>query len=234
MIEEEDFETYLSISKDKFQIIVFDIKNSKNLFSNETIYDNKKKFQILEHLVDFLDTNIFKIEKLISTFVRNITFVIDRDENLSVDICVKKKNYDELINHKNLENMLIEAKDIFKENYQDQRITHIVISNYLVNGKKYSTFINNLHGNDLCLEINFSSISNEFISSLEKILEKYQIKISQFLNGNYIKNFFNRTKLEPSEMIFKIKHGYNVNEVLLVPKNDENKGFFEKFFQLFS
>ncbi len=234
MIEEEDFETYLSISKDKFQIIVFDIKNSKNLFSNETIYDNKKKFQILEHLVGFLDTNIFKIEKLVSTFVRNITLVIDRDENLSVDICVKKKNYDELINHKNLENTLIEAKDIFKENYQDQRITHIVISNYLVNGKKYSTFINNLHGNDLCLEINFSSISNEFISSLEKILEKYQIKISQFLNGNYIKNFFNRTKLEPSEMIFKIKHGYNANEVLLVPKNDENKGFFEKFFQLFS
>ncbi len=35
-------------------------------------------------------------------------------------------------------------------------------------------------------------------------------------------------------MIFKIKHGYNANEVLLVPKNDENKGFFEKFFQLFS
>ena len=27
---------------------------------------------------------------------------------------------------------------------------------------------------------------------------------------------------------------YNKNEVILIPKNIENKGFFEKFFQLFS
>ena len=35
-------------------------------------------------------------------------------------------------------------------------------------------------------------------------------------------------------MVFEIINGINENEVNLVPKNTINKGFFEKFFQLFS
>ena len=35
-------------------------------------------------------------------------------------------------------------------------------------------------------------------------------------------------------MANKLQNGYNHNEIILVPKNIGNKGFFEKFFQLFS
>ena len=35
-------------------------------------------------------------------------------------------------------------------------------------------------------------------------------------------------------MANKLNNGMNKNEVQLVSKNVENKGFFEKFFQLFS
>ena len=52
--------------------------------------------------------------------------------------------------------------------------------------------------------------------------------------GGYIKNFFKDEKGELSEKALKLKDGLNVNEVILVPKNIKNKGFFEKFFQLFS
>ena len=38
---------------------------------------------------------------------------------------------------------------------------------------------------------------------------------------------------EMSLMAHKLINGYNDNEVTLVQKNRENKGFFEKFFQLF-
>jgi hypothetical protein len=34
-------------------------------------------------------------------------------------------------------------------------------------------------------------------------------------------------------MANKLKNGLNKNEITLVSKNPENKGFFEKFFQLF-
>jgi hypothetical protein len=40
--------------------------------------------------------------------------------------------------------------------------------------------------------------------------------------------------VEASLMAHKILNGYNDNEILIVPKIELNKGFFEKFFQLFS
>jgi len=129
---------------------------------------------------------------------------------------------------------LTEVKDLFKENYQEQTIMHMVINNYLVNGKNYSSFENGLNSDNLCLEVNFISISNDLVITFDKILEKYQIKISQYLNTNYVKNCFKDDNIELSEMAYKLRNGYNDNEVILVPKHIENKGFFEKFFQLFS
>ena len=111
---------------------------------------------------------------------------------------------------------------------------HILISNHQINEKNYSSFVNNLNRDDLCLEVNFIHISNNLVFKLDKILERYQIKIINYLDGNYIKDFFKDDDIELSEMAHKIINGFNYNEVMSVPKNIENKGFFEKFFQLFS
>ncbi|RPG96008.1 MAG: hypothetical protein CBD99_003625 [Candidatus Pelagibacter sp. TMED239] len=234
MAEEIDFETYLSLTKRKFEIYLFDKKNLKNLYKEEMKLENNFNSLDSEILSKFLDNHIFKIEKIIGKFIKNIYLILEDDVNFQVSICIKKKNYSNLINKKNLENTLIEVKDLFKESYQHQTITHMIISNYLINGKNYSSFIDNLRGDNLCLEINFMSISNSTIFVFDKTLEKYQIRISQYLNGNYIKSFFNDQNIELSEMANKLRNGYNHNEVILVPKNIVNKGFFEKFFQLFS
>ena len=91
MIEEIDFETYLHISKDKFQIFLFDKKNLKNLYKEELKLQEKFDFLDLINLSKFLDDNIFKIEKLAGNFIKNIFLVIESDENLHVNIAVKKK-----------------------------------------------------------------------------------------------------------------------------------------------
>ena len=234
MIEEVDFETYLYLSKDKFQIFLFDKNKLKNLYKKELKLHKQFNFHDLNDLSKFLDDNIFKIEKLAGNFIKNICLIIENDENLYVNIAIKKKNYENFINKKYLENSLIELKDLFKENYQDQTIMHMIIVNYIVNKKKYYSFPKNLSGEDLSLEINFSSISNDLTFILDKLLENYQIKICQYLCGNYIKNFFEENNYELSEMAHKLKNGLNHNEVILIPKNIENKGLFEKFFQLFS
>ena len=234
MAEEIDFETYLSLTKNKFEIFLFDKTNLKNLYKDELKLENTFNFLDLDKLNKFLDIQIFKIEKIYGKFIKNIYLILENDLNLEVNICIKKKNYGNLINKKSLENALIEVKDLFKESYQQQTIIHMIINNYLINGKNYPSFIDNLRGDNLCLEINFMSISNDTLVKFDKILEKYQITISQYLNRNYVKNFFNEENIELSEMAYKIRNGYNDNEVTLVPKNIENKGFFEKFFQLFS
>ena len=234
MIEEENFETYLSISPKKFEIFLFDKKNLKNLYKDKLELENEIDFLNLDNLSNFLDANIFKIEKLADNFIKNIVLIIESDKNSYINICIKKKNYENLINFKNLEIALTETKDLFKENYQKQNIMHMIVENYSINGKNYSSFINDIKGDYLSLEVNFISIPSNFELILDKILEKYQIKIDKFLDGKYLIEQSKDNKFELPNIANKIINGYNQNEVILVPKNIKNKGFFENFFQLFS
>ena len=147
---------------------------------------------------------------------------------------MKKKNYDKIISKKYLENILTEAKDLFKENYQDNKILHIIVDNYSINDKNYSHFLEDLQGDKLSLELKFIYISKSFSLLFEKVLEKFQIRITQYLDGYYVKKFFESDDIQLTEMISKIKDGFNENEIKLVPKNTRKLGFFERFFQLFS
>ena len=94
----------------------------------------------------------------------------------------------------------------------------------------------NTNNNDdyLFLEVNFISISNNFTFNFNKLFENQQIKIKHYMSGNYIKSYFGEDATELSTMANKLNNGLNKNEVQLVSKSVENKGFFEKFFQLFS
>ena len=234
MIEETDFETFLYISEYKYNISVLNKKKLENLYSKDQNFNTKFSVDNLENLTRFLDDNIFRIEKLVGYFIKNITLIIENDKNLHVDIGFKEKTYEKSIYKKNLENNLIEIKDLFKENYQNQTIMHMLITSYIVNGEKRSSYVNDGHSVHLCIETKFISISNELIDSFDRLLEKYQIKISQYMCGTYVNNFFIEDNLEVSSIAYKLKNGLNDSEVILVPKNTENEGFFEKFFQLFS
>ena len=86
----------------------------------------------------------------------------------------------------------------------------------------------------LYLSVKFISISSNLTSVFEKLLEKHQIQVNQYMSGEYIQNFFGKDIDELSMKASKLKNGFNKNEVRLISKNIENKGFFEKFFQLFS
>jgi len=231
MIENSDFETFLYISKNKYQIFVYDKNNLKILYNKEIENNNEIELNILSK---FLDDNIYKIEKMIKNFIRNIILIVEDEKVLNIGISLKKKNYKKNINQKLLENSLVEIKDIFKENYQDLLIMHMIIVE-----KENNFLLNNANNNDdyLFLEVNFISIPNNFTFNYDKLLENHQINIKHYMSGGYIKSFFDiesKDLIELFVMANKLNEGLNKNEVQLVSKSKENKGFFEKFFQLFS
>ena len=231
MTLETDFETFLFISKNKYQIFVYDKNNLKSLYNEEISINNRIE---LDNLSNFVDENIYKIEKTKKNFIRNIILIIEDDKVLEVGISIKKKYYEKHIDQKHLENSLLEVKDVFRENYQDQIIMHMIIVN---NDSIENNFLSNnsdINNNYSFLEVNFISISNRFTNNFDKLLENHQIKVARYMSGNYIKNYFGEAATELSIMANKLNNGLNKNEVQLVSKNIENKGFFEKFFQLFS
>ena len=234
MIEEADFETFLYISKNKYELFVNDKKNLKNLYKQELKIENKINSNELNCLSNFLDENIYRIEKLAGNFIKDITLIVENDEILNIDIGIKKRFFEKHLNKNYLENNLIQVKDLFKENYQDQNIMHMIIINYDENSKTNLSYDFDINDEHLYLAVKFISISNSLTSVFDKLLEKHQIQISKYMSGEYIKNFFEGDIGTISMMANKLRNGFNKNEVILVSKNMKNKGFFEKFFQLFS
>ena len=158
MIEEKDFETFLYISKYKYNISVLDKKKLENLYSKDLNFNTELSGDDLKNLTRFLDDNIFKIEKLVGYFIKNIILIIDNDKNFNIDIGFKEKVYEKSLYKKNLETNLIEIKDLFKENYQNQTIMHMLISSYIVNGTRHSSYIKDGKYEHLCIETKFISI----------------------------------------------------------------------------
>ena len=234
MIEEPDFESFLYISENQYTIFVDDKKNSKNLYKQEFKIDDKINPDDLSYLPKFLDENIYRIEKLVGNFIKDITLIIENDKILNTDIGIKKKDTEQLQNQDNIKNYLMEVKDSFKENYQDQVIMHMLINDSDENSIKNLSYDSDTNEGYLYLSVKFISISNNLTSVFEKLLEKHQIQVNQYMSGEYIQSFFGSDISELSIMASKLKNGLNKNEITLVSKNTENKGFFEKFFQLFS
>ena len=232
MIEEADFETFLYLSRNQCVIFVENKRTFKSLYKEEIKITDEMYPDDLNKLSKFLDRNIYKIEKLVGNFIKDITLIIENDKILNVDIGIKKKDHTQFLNQDYLKNDLIEVKDLFKSSYQSQVIMHMLIINYDEDGNK--NLLNDFDENSLYIVVKFISISNSLTFILDKLLEKHQIQINQYMSGEYIKNFIGEDLGELSMMASKLKNGFNKNEVTLISKNIENKGFFEKFFQLFS
>ena len=234
MIEELSLDAYLSISQKKFEIYLLDKKNLKNIYKKEFHFENDTDQIDYNLLGDFLDKNIFKIEKLTGNFLKSISLIIENYNILNFSIGIKKKNYGEKINKQYLESSLIELKDLFKENYQNNKIIHFIINRYLIDDINYTSFDQEINGEFMCVEAKFISVPSILIKEISDVLAKYQIKIGSLFEKNYIQNFFEEQSLELTISAHKIKSGLNQNEISLVSKSYKKKGFFEKFFQLFS
>ena len=234
MNEAIDFETYLVISNDKFEIYLLDIKKFKNLYKKEFKYQTDLEKIDLNLLDEFLEKNIFSIEKVAGSFVNKINLIIQSKTILNLDLSVKKKNYSQNISDVFLKNILTDIKDLFKESYREYKLMHMLINKYIINEEIYTSLKDEINSDEICLEIKLISISNLVVFEIENILKKYQIQVINYFDKKYLKDFFKDEQLEISYMANKTLNGINDNEVLLTSKNTKKLGFFEKFFQLFS
>ncbi len=117
MNKEIDFETYLIISYRKFEIFLLDIKNNKNIYKEEFKFRDDSEKLDFNLLNEFLENNIFKIEKLAGNFVNNINIVIENNSILTFNLSIRKKNYTGEITPVILESMLTDVKDLFKVSF---------------------------------------------------------------------------------------------------------------------
>ena len=234
MNEKLKFETYLFIDSKKLVICVIEKKTFKILFKEEKLLDDHNEDSNLKKLDNFLAKNIFKIEKILKNFVKDINIILDDKEFFPIEISIKKDHNGNSISQENLINPLNVLKNLCQFSFKDKKIIHMLIENYQIDGKDYSFLPENLKCNNFSLDIKFLCLSKNLIEHYEIILKRYHILVNQILNAEYIQQFQDQQNPNIYTTASRIISGLNNNEISLVNKTLKSKGFFEKFFDFFS
>ena len=234
MDNSEIFDTFLFIGPKKLEILVKNKNDKSSHYRNKISMEHTEKEKNLLLIDKFLNQNIFKIEKEFNFFVKNIFLIIDDDQFLSVKVSFKRKNDKDIFNLKNLNYLLKEAKYQISESYKEKVIIHMIIDNYSIDNKIYKNMPEDMECDQFSISMNFICIAMKYIRQIEKILGNYQIKIQQIISVQYLRDIFGNNNDDFFDSGQKILDGYNPNEILLIPKSNKNKGFFEKFFHLFN
>ena len=192
MSDNNIFQTYLFISPKKFSIDVFS-DEKKRIYEKKFILNEKNNDLNFVKLDNFLNENIFKIEKILNNFVKNIYVILESNNLFSIELSVKKDNYKNKVDLKSLDYLLNDAKNYCKKTIDDRKILHIIIQNYQIDDKDYSFLPKDIEANFFSLDLKFISISNNDIKNLENTLRKYQIFLKKVVSANYVTEFFGKS-----------------------------------------
>ncbi len=233
MINSSVNKTFIFIASNKFIILSLNEANKIN-YKKETIFkDQNKKFD-LNLFNEFLNENIFKIEKELGEFIKVIYLIIENEEIFSVNLSIKNKINEITINEKIINNLLIEAKNYCEETLRKAEVIHMKIDQFFIDNEYYKVLPDKVSCNSLSLDLSFICVPKNILNNFEKILNNFQISVYRTISYQYLHSFFKISTNNLELVAQKILTGFNENEVILMKKKPKNLGFFEKFFNYFN
>ncbi len=234
MIREADFQTYLYLNNTQYIIYVTNNKTNEKIYSEKLAMEENSTELKFSKLDEFLDSNIFKIEKKLNSFIKDIYVILDSEEFHSIKLSIKKDNNGNLINSEALIHPLSDLKNLCQSNLLNKKIIHLIIEKYMIDNKFYTSLPENVKCNIFSLDTEFICLSKNLIENIEKTLKKYHISLIQILSASYVEKFKDNTDNTIFTTTSRIISGHNSNEVLLTGKITKKQGFFERFFNFFN
>ena len=229
-----NFEAYLLVSPKKFLVSVKKKNNFENIYQQEKNFENDFEIIKLNELNEFLNENIYKAEKYVDNFIKDINLVLDCNQFFCVQLSLKMNNHGDLLKKKNLDYLLNEAKNQCRNTLRNKKIIHVIIDNYFVDNKIHKSMPQNLNCNFFSIDVSFICLPIDFLKNFEVVINKYQISINRIISYKYVRELFLNKNLDIIKMTKDTIDGYNENEVVLVAKKLKKDGFFEKFFHFFN
>ena len=234
MTRKVDFQTYLYLNRNQFIIYVAEISTNEKIYSEKLVIEENSTELKFSKLEEFLNINIFKIEKKLNNFIKDVYVILDSNEFHSIKLSIKKNNNGNLINSETLIHPLNDLKNLCQSNLQNKKIIHFLIEKYLIDNNFFTTLPENVNCNIFSLDTEFICLSKNLIENTETILKKYHISLNQILSASYVEKFKDNTDNTIFTTASRIISGHNTNEVLLIGKINKKQGFFERFFNFFN
>ena len=224
---------FLFSSLNKFIIVALN-SNDEFVYKKETLITYKNN-QIDSNFLDkFLSENIFKIEKELNEFVKNIFLIVDNQSIFSIHLSIKNKFDNVIINSNSVHKLLLDAKSCCKKTLEDLDILHMKIDKFYVDGIHFKTLPEKKNCKNFYIEMSYICLPKKILKTLEDVLGKYQISLDKTLSFNYLNSFLDDKNDNLYRAAQKILDGFNENEVHITSESSKKLGFFEKFFNFFN
>ena len=179
---------FLFLGIDKFTIVALN-SIDEEVYKEEILKDNKSNQIDLNFLDNFLNENIFKIEKKLNEFVKNIFLIIDHQNIFSIHLSIKNKFDNININLDSIHKLLLEAKSCCKKTLESCYILHMKIDRFNVDDNFHETLPEKNKCKNISIDLGFICLPKNIIYDLEEVLKKYQISINKILSFNYLNSF---------------------------------------------
>ncbi len=224
---------FLFLTFDRFKIVALN-SNNDLVYKKETLIKSKTDQIDINFLDNFLSENIFKIEKELNEFVKNIFLIIHNQNIFSINLSIKNKFDNIIINSNSINKLLLEAKNCCRKTLENFDILHMKIDQFYIDGTYFKTLPEKKNCKNLSIEICYICLPNSISKTIEDVLGKYQISLDKILSFDYLDSFLDNKNDNLFITAQKVLDGYNKNEVYITDKNSKKLGFFERFFNFFN
>ena len=236
LMSKKNFDIYLDLCPTKLSVAAFKKFSSHSTFFKEyNCVTNLNKDQLnFENADKTIEKNIFEIEKKTGEFLNDIYLMVETPESISINLSLIKDNEGKKIEKKIVQYLVQDAKQQILRSHPSKKIIHIIVNNYVIDNIAYNYLPLNLNCNKFSIDIKFICFPKDLIKKLEELFNSQQIFINKIICSDYAKAFAkNKSYMNICESGLKLIQGINKQEVAIVPRKLEKKGFFERFFHFF-
>lgn len=232
MNSEEINYTIFSVKENEIQISV--LENSEKIIFNKKIEFRENYEDFLNNNINFFEQSIKELEKKIGYLLKSVNIILPQKNFLEINLSIKENVRDGIVSKKNIENVLFNLKNQISENNQNYYINNIRINHFKVADIIYDNF-NSIPGcKDYIIDITFSCLPDKLKNFYKTFFLNFEMTVSKIFSTNNLSLYEDDNSPDHTLSAAKLLHDGHANDVYLVEKDNDKKGFFENLFNLIS
>lgn len=232
MNSEEINYTIFSVKENEIQISV--LENSEKIIFNKKIEFKENYEEFLNDNLNFFEQSIKELEKKIGYLLKSVNIILPQKNFLEINLSIKENVRDGIVSKKNIENVLFNLKNQISENNQNYYINNIRINHFKVADIIYDNFNSIPECKDYIIDITFSCLSDKLKNFYKTFFLNFEMTVSKIFSTNNLSVYEDDKSPDHISLAAKLLHDGHANDVYLVEKDNDKKGFFENLFNLIS
>jgi len=213
-----------------------------NYFNSNDDNSNYQKKYLLPDTIDnnlnliilskFISERIKDFEKHVGNFIETVNIITDAEHDY-FSLSLKNKYDSNRIKETDIVRLINDAKQLIIRNNKNCIILHILIDKYILDGKEYLEFPENINYKELVIDVSFITVHSSTVKTLNKIFKDCNIEVKKIISYQYSNNFADKSDISPCIAAKKVIDGINPSEVITHNMHIKRQGLFEKMFNFF-